>query len=373
VMDTPEHVIEALQTFQPHRLVGYANSITALAEWALAGKLRICPSRIMVSAEPLTPSMARSIKAAWDVPIHISYSASESLYIGLQEASQPEMTLMDDLNVVEVLDAAQQPVAPGEQGRVVLTNLYNHALPIIRYELGDDVVRGIGQETPPFSTIRGIAGKSAAGLPAVMHNGAHDTIDAIGLSSFYVAGLHRVQFTSLRPDQVRIDYIAAHDNDEAVRQEFQRILDIKGALRTTFEVRRVPYLPPDPKTGKVPLVKIEPQSGHPAVPVAGPALVVAPEPRRIGPTNAFIPFPKAAIEQSIPARFEQQVAQYPTHIAIKTGPYILTYDALNRRANQLARAILERQPTGNSPIALLLDHGAPTITALLAILKAGQI
>src|SRR5262249_42683065 len=157
---------------------------------------------------------ARTIKAAWDVPIHSSYSASESLYLGLQEASEPEMTLMDDLNIVEVLDAAQQPVAPGERGRVVLTNLYNHALPIIRYELSDYVVRGRGQETSAFSTIRDIEGKSAAGLPAVMHDGTHDTINARSLSSFYVASLHRVQFTSLRPDRVRIDYIAASDNDE---------------------------------------------------------------------------------------------------------------------------------------------------------------
>jgi phenylacetate-coenzyme A ligase PaaK-like adenylate-forming protein len=99
------------------------------------------------------------------------------------------MTLMDDLNIVEVLNAAQQPVAPGERGRVVLTNLYNHALPIIRYELGDSVVRGSGQETPSFSTIRDIEGKSAAGLPVIMNDGTRDTIDAISLSSFYVAGL----------------------------------------------------------------------------------------------------------------------------------------------------------------------------------------
>lgn len=373
IMDPFTQVIEQLQTFQPHRLVGYASSITALAESALEGRLHIRPSHVLVTAEPLTPSMARTIKAAWDVPLHISYSASESLYLGLQEAGEPELTLMDDLNIVEVLDAAQQPVAPGERGRVVLTNLYNRTLPIIRYELGDYAVRGSGQETSPFSTISDIEGKNAADLPTVMSDGTDGTIVAVSLSSFYVAGLHRVQFTSLRPDQVRIEYIAPSDLDEAVRQEFQRILAIKGAHCAMLEVQRVPYLLPDPKTGKVPLVKVE-QWSRPSTAVAiEPApRVTPPQPRRVGPTNTFIPFPKAAIEQSIPARFEQQVVRYPTRIAIKTGPNILTYDALNRRANQLAHTILEQQPVSNNPVALLLDHGAPAITALLSVLKTGR-
>ena len=51
------------------------------------------------------------------------------------------MRVLDDLNIVEVFDEQDQPVGPGKEGRVVITNLYNCTLPILRYELGDYVVK----------------------------------------------------------------------------------------------------------------------------------------------------------------------------------------------------------------------------------------
>ena len=58
------------------------------------------------------------------------------------------------------------------------------------------------------------------------------------------------------------------------------------------------------------------------------------------PTGNFVEFKKEQIEQSIPERFEQQVARYPVRIAVKNKNQTLTYDALNRRANRVAQAIL---------------------------------
>ncbi len=37
------------------------------------------------------------------------------------------------------------------------------------------------------------------------------------------------------------------------------------------------------------------------------------------PTGTFIPFPKEAVEQSIPGRFEQIAQQYPDRPAVKKG------------------------------------------------------
>ncbi len=51
----------------------------------------------------------------------------------------------------------------------------------------------------------------------------------------------------------------------------------------------------------------------------------------------------------------------------------LTYDELNRTANRLARAIIDRQGEGNEPVAIFLEHGGPVIPAMLGILKAGKI
>jgi len=66
------------------------------------------------------------------------------------------------------------------------------------------------------------------------------------------------------------------------------------------------------------------------------------------------------------------VWRYPERLALKSGDQMFSYEALNRSANRLARAILAQQSEGEEPVALLLEHGPAVIVAILAILKAGK-
>ena len=93
----------------------------------------------------------------------------------------------------------------------------------------------------------------------------------------------------------------------------------------------------------------------------------------LGPTNPFLNFAKEDIEQSIPDRFEQQVAKYPERIAVKTKSSMLSYRELNEAANRLAWSILDRPGRTEEPIALLFDNGASFVTASIAAMKAGAI
>jgi amino acid adenylation domain-containing protein len=86
----------------------------------------------------------------------------------------------------------------------------------------------------------------------------------------------------------------------------------------------------------------------------------------------FVPFRREDVEQSIPARFEQQVARYPERVAIQSQDRQFTYAALNQAANRLAHAILARECQGTEPVVVLLHDETLTIIAILAVLKAGQ-
>ncbi|MFQ5684549.1 MAG: AMP-binding protein [Candidatus Binatia bacterium] len=108
--------------------------------------------------------------------------------------------------------------------------------------------------------------------------------------------------------------------------------------------------------------------------VADPALRQPPSRSdRVRPTNPFVKFKKEDIEQSIPDRFEKMVRLYPDRLAVKTRDHQLTYDELNKAANRVAHAILEQRGKGNEPVALLFEHGASAIAAILGVLKAGKI
>lgn len=90
------------------------------------------------------------------------------------------------------------------------------------------------------------------------------------------------------------------------------------------------------------------------------------------PSNAFVWFAQEEIEQSIPARFEQQVRVWSSRTAIKTGNHQFTYSDLNQAANCVAQSILDRNGEGEQRVALLMQHEAPLIAAIIGILKAGK-
>ena len=73
------------------------------------------------------------------------------------------LEIPDDVLVVEVVDADNRPVAPGEVGeKVLITNLANFTLPLIRYELADRVTLGAGPNPTgrPYSWLSAIEGRT---------------------------------------------------------------------------------------------------------------------------------------------------------------------------------------------------------------------
>ena len=93
---------------------------------------------------------------------------------------------------------------------------------------------------------------------------------------------------------------------------------------------------------------------------------------KVSPGEGFVPFERSAIEQSIPCRFAGQVAAGPDRLAVKVGSASLTYADLDRRANQVARAILAAA-TRPGPVALVVDQGLSLIPGILGVLKSGRI
>jgi amino acid adenylation domain-containing protein len=91
------------------------------------------------------------------------------------------------------------------------------------------------------------------------------------------------------------------------------------------------------------------------------------------PSGMFVEFEKEEIEQSIPHRFEKIALRHPDRLAVKTKAKEYTYHELNRTANQIAQRIFRHYEIGKKPIALLFEHDATEIVAILATLKAGRI
>lgn len=88
-------------------------------------------------AESLAPDLRQLVRDAWDVPLTDLYSASETGYLALQCPEYPHYHVQSENVLLEVLDDAGRPCAPGEVGRIVVTPLHSFAMPLVRYDIGD--------------------------------------------------------------------------------------------------------------------------------------------------------------------------------------------------------------------------------------------
>ncbi|MFF5617045.1 non-ribosomal peptide synthase/polyketide synthase [Streptomyces albidoflavus] len=80
---------------------------------------------------------------------------------------------------------------------------------------------------------------------------------------------------------------------------------------------------------------------------------------------------RTPVDGSVVEVFARRAAATPDAVAITAGGSSLTYRALDRRTDRLARALAERGVTAESRVGLLLERSADVVVAMLAVLKAG--
>ena len=81
--------------------------------------------------------------------------------------------------------------------------------------------------------------------------------------------------------------------------------------------------------------------------------------RRPARPSGFVPFLPAEVEQSVASRFEAQVARQGDRLALTDRHGRHSYAELNRQANQIAHAVLDRRGPAEVCVATLGEPGAP--------------
>jgi amino acid adenylation domain-containing protein len=90
-------------------------------------------------------------------------------------------------------------------------------------------------------------------------------------------------------------------------------------------------------------------------------------------SGRFVEFSKDDVETSIPERFEKMVRVHHDQIAVKIHDRALTYDELNKSANRVAWAIVDRLGTQNRPVVIFSQQDLTAIVLCFAIWKSGKI
>jgi phenylacetate-CoA ligase len=128
-------MVRALNETAPNVLAGQPWVLRQLAREQCVGRLQLRLGALVPVAEVLEPDVREEIAAAFGAPIRELYQASEGLIACSCLAGR--LHINEDFVAVQ-LDSNEAPLGPQEPARrMVVTNLYRRAQPILRYELND--------------------------------------------------------------------------------------------------------------------------------------------------------------------------------------------------------------------------------------------
>jgi phenylacetate-CoA ligase len=241
----PSVQVEFLTNLKPDYLLMRPAGLRLLLAHLREYGIRLPPLRaVWTMSENVDDSLRAECMDAFGCRIVSNYSANETGYIALQCPLGHGYHVMSEVIHVESLDAEGLACGPGEIGRVVVTPLYNYAMPLLRYEIGDEAEVG-----PPCACGRGlpvlarIAGRLENYL--ILKTGERLRVD---LSHYRVAAIREIrefQLAQTGPDRIELRLAVSaplRDQDIAL---------LNGLLAKSFGAHfgwQIVYLDVIPKT-----------------------------------------------------------------------------------------------------------------------------
>ena len=153
--------LKRLQAFQPKFITGYPNAIELLARFiATEGKHGLSPRAIVTASEQLYDYQLKLFHKVFKCETYGYYSSWEAHAIAAECVEHSGYHIAAENVVVEITDDMGNPVPTGEEGRIVITNLHNYAMPFIRYDIEDlgvisDSVCPCGRGLPSLAKLSG--------------------------------------------------------------------------------------------------------------------------------------------------------------------------------------------------------------------------
>lgn len=146
-----------------HYLNGYTSSLVLFAKYLIKNRIvlkNVCPTlKVAFTTSEVCDDIDRKIlEKGFGVKVINEYGAAELDLIAFEDADSDWLLNYETL-LVEILDDNNKPIKIGEEGKVVITSLYNKAMPFIRYELGDRAIL-TNKKKGPYQLLQKVVGRT---------------------------------------------------------------------------------------------------------------------------------------------------------------------------------------------------------------------
>ncbi|MBK8165332.1 MAG: phenylacetate--CoA ligase family protein [bacterium] len=245
----PAREAVALAKFKPDFLYGYSSLLLRAAEFLCNSEDRPHPKVVICTAESIQESQRRFISQVFACPVILEYGCSEFDIVAYTCPSGRMHVLSPEI-LLEV-----------DAGEVLVTDLDNHLMPLLRFRLGD-MVRlesspcDCGWRTPIIGEIQGRTIGQILILPSGRETHAVVFAHAFEASTLDGISIRRFQVLQESPRDLRIVLEGDADlDDNAVNERIRAaILDrLPEYMQITIERGVIPTIPGRKFTYFVPL------------------------------------------------------------------------------------------------------------------------
>jgi phenylacetate-CoA ligase len=237
---------DAVDRFRPETIVSYVAPIVKLAEWLIANGRRIHrPQRILGAAESLHESQRKIIEQAFGCPAYNTYGCREFMLIAAECEHRGGLHVNADHLKVELGGSAD--AGPGD---VIVTDLHNYGMPLLRYANGDLATAAAGSCAcgRGLPLLASVDGRKLDALRTP--DGRFVPGEYIVYAFLYATGVKRYQVVQKRLDafEIRIvrDKDFEHSTVDLVRRELLKVVGDSVTLDFQF-VDEIPLT----QTGKL--------------------------------------------------------------------------------------------------------------------------
>lgn len=241
---------ERMRAFRPEVLYGYPNALTQFAEYIAGTRNQIGGIHtIITTAERLSEKQRRTLHEVFGGEVFNMYASREYGCVGF-ECSRHEGLHIDTGSVcVEILRDGR-PVPEGEVGEIVVTDLLNRGMPLVRSATGDQASLNLKpcECGSPFPRLGHLDGRTADVV--VRPDGAR--VMGLMLTDLFWNHPHLrfVQFVQQENGALDVNVVATETLSGESRNEIEREVRTLVGEEMPVKIIQLPEIERNPRSGK---------------------------------------------------------------------------------------------------------------------------
>ncbi|GEM_PF-1034904 len=154
-------ILSKIEKFQPKVIRGYVSALYILGKFyaKYKRKFNIKPEVIIGSAEYLPPTIWDELEDIFGCKVINLYGGTEASPIAISTTHSRELIVFEDVFHIDLVDFEGNTIfEAGKPGNILVTDLWNHYMPLIRYEIGD-IAEWSGKYQLGFRTFKEVKGR----------------------------------------------------------------------------------------------------------------------------------------------------------------------------------------------------------------------